>query len=191
MARMCYNTMLPYKNARNASKLYDESASDTKNITLVQSYRFFENHTAGVEVMFKSITKVYFSIPPSGKFLNREIRAKFENSVDRSSTKVKLEYLLKEAPNIIEEIKHEYWLSNLYKRYTIVNIIMSRAPLWRDFAGTLFSYNNHGNDRLEGPSLFFKAKGWNDFGLGLDATMDLIIFLAAFQCLFSAITYSK
>ena len=134
------------------------------------------------------ITRVYFPRPPNSVHLSIEIKSKFENNVDRTSTKTKLEYFLDQAPYILEELKYEHKLQKLFERNMLVNLSMKNVPLWRDMVYyitialnliILFSYSEYGTDRLDEPSLFYKESGDNDAGLSSGATIIVIYLLGA------------
>ena len=51
--------------------------------------------------------RVYFPLPPEADHLNEDMKEKFLDRVDRSSTKTKLGHLVNNVNNLIQEMEHE------------------------------------------------------------------------------------
>jgi hypothetical protein len=156
---------------------------------------FFENHTGHVEIVLRNGTliRAYYPLPPSYFSLTPHIQRKFIHKADRTTFRTKLQYLMKETPRYMEEIKHQHRLNKLYKTSKVLNFIAKRNQLWKDLAFIncliinfliIASYSVYKTHRIKDPSLFYHASG-DHSGLSVDDTEDLIYVLGAFQCVFA------
>lgn len=82
---------------------------------------------------------IYFPKLPFCKMLQREYKEEFHENVQRTSTKTKLTYLMKQSPFLITVMKHEERLRLIFKRNLILSILGSHGKLWEQlgFISTL------------------------------------------------------
>ncbi|CAG9321846.1 unnamed protein product [Blepharisma stoltei] len=158
----------------------DKSVEIDKETLLEDAYDFFDTHTGNVEVVFNGkIRKVYFSFPPDFSGLSNEIKETFSRDADRTSDQTKLRYLAIKAPEIAEQMSHEYKIQKFFTKYPLVNSLASNVWLWRYFAFILtillnffiiVSYSYYGTHNLFHPSLFYDTDG----SLNSEKTLRLI-----------------
>ena len=147
-------------------------------------YSFFESFTGNVEVMFNnSICKVYFPLPHFYPGLTIEAKDRFNNVVDRSSAKAKLNFLQQSIPEMMVVMEHEDRLQRFFSRHFLFAALTARPDFWGEFALLLtvliniiilLSFSTYNTDRLSEYSLFYKASGNSDRGLSTAETHWLI-----------------
>jgi hypothetical protein len=80
----------------------------SKSKTHRKALEFLENRVNQIEIMDenKELQTVYYIIDPRSQYLNKYTKETFENTVVRTTTITKLEGLIAEIPDFLEEINH-------------------------------------------------------------------------------------
>lgn len=96
------------------------------------SNRFFETHTGRIEIALEDsrIIYIYFTLQPLSLYLTPEIEFDFHESVDRTSSQSKLQYLQIKSSEMLIEIKNEERLEIFFKKYPLVSFFTSNVRLW-------------------------------------------------------------
>jgi len=69
---------------------------------------------------------------PEAHLLDEEMKDKFHKLANRTSQKMKLEYLIKSAPEIIEELSHELELRAIINSSRIIALVANHVALWKE-----------------------------------------------------------
>lgn len=164
---------------------------DRKKI-LDEAYNFFQVNSGNVEVIFvdKKLFKVYFWLPPECHYLTKENKDKFHNSVERSSDKAKVQYLLHKSSDMIEEMQHEFRLNKFFSKYKMISFFTSRVTVWKEiaFTSTLILnffiissfYEDSSGNRLK-PVLFYEKYSNSDYS----KTQAALRIIGIIQCVCS------
>lgn len=101
---------------------------------LTEAYDFFNKNTGNVEIVFQDdqLVKQYFPLRPEAHLLDEEMKDKFHKLANRTSQKMKLEYLIKSAPEIIEELSHELELRAIINSSRIIALVANHVALWKE-----------------------------------------------------------
>jgi len=138
-----------------------------------EGMKFFAENSAHIEVLRnRKPEKVYFHLYPYSRFLPKEIKNNFNDTVDRSNVQSKVTGLVQNADEIIRIMKHEEKLNSFFNKNKIFGLFASYINLWEDLAFTvslavnfiiLSSYSVYfGNEedpkerRLNNPRFFLK-----------------------------------
>lgn len=161
---------------------------------LEEAYSFFQQNSGNVEIIFsdKKLFKVYFWIPPECHHLTPDSKDLFHNTVDRSSDKAKIQFLIQKAPEMIEEMQHEFRLSKFYNKYKLVSFLTSHVTVWKEvaFFATLIQnffiiasyYENESGDRLS-PWMFYE----NSAQMTVTGTNNALRIIGILQCVCSVL----
>jgi hypothetical protein len=182
-------------------KPHEEEVIDYETNLFKEACQFFQSHTGNIEVIFTDnvISKVYFPLPPEASAITPDIKEQFEDEVDRSSYKNKLQSLINSAPNVIEKIQHENNLNKFFNRYKYLRFIAVHHKLLKDLAFAnclvinfliLASYSGYKTNRLHEPSLFYHESNEDSGGLNVYNTSLLISVLGAMECIFAILIVS-
>ena len=114
-----------------AKKVKAAITEEDRKKLLDEAYEFFQRNSGNIEVVFsdKNLFKVYFWIPPECHHLTPESGESFHDSVDRSSDKAKIQFLIQQADEMIEEMRHEFRLSKFYNKYRLVSFFTSNVTV--------------------------------------------------------------
>ena len=132
----------------------------TRDEILLSACSFFRMHTCNIEVVFKGkILKTYFWLPPVCSHLTTQAKQDFHSKVDRSSEKTKIEYLVKNTTEILEDMTYEKTLSKVYGYKLMANqvafckfFVFVLTVFLNLFMMGSYSVFNADNDRLWSPS---------------------------------------
>lgn len=164
---------------------------DRKKI-LDEAYNFFQVNSGNVEVIFvdDKLFKVYFWLPPECHHLTQENKDKFHNSVERSSDKAKVQFLIQKSFEMIEEMEHEFRLTKFFNKYKILSFFTSRVTVWKEIAFTTTLilnffiiasyYENSSGNRLI-PILFYETYD----GADIENTQASLRIIGIIQCVCS------
>lgn len=166
--------------------IYCGPSYETNNKALIaDAFGFFNKHTGNIEVVFAGgIFRVYFYYPPEFKGLSKAIKENFHRKAVRESDQAKLKYLLDSVPEIMEIIKHEFFLMNLIKKNKIAHFIASNIENFRISAFILTILLNltiltsYKFDRVERSAFTYAP---DDDGIGVNATKIWMNFLGFLQ----------
>lgn len=164
-----------------------ENQDDIDKLTLEKTYEFLQSHTGNIEIVFNGqLCKVYFPLPYFAKCLTKDMIEAFHSRVDRASDKTKLQGLMQRAPELNEEMKHEYRLQAFIKTSCVMTLIAKNLSTWKDlsFALTLLlnflilaSFSSYGTHRIDEASLFYYESRGSGPGLSVSGTKGLFITL--------------
>ena len=167
-----------------------------KSAVLEKTYEFLCDHTGNIEILFnEQLCKVYFPLPYFAKCLTSDMIERFHSGVDRVSDKSKLEGLMLKAPELNEEMKHEYRLQTFIRTYWVMTLIARNLATWKDLAFVLTlvlnflilaSYSSYNTDRVSEASLFFFESRNSGAGLSTSGTQGLFITLGIIHGVISA-----
>ena len=123
--------------------------------------KFFADHSSQIEVLKDDILLTqYFPILPYCKFSSEEPKDRFFQNVNRTNSKTKWEYLIRESPYLIIDLKVNYWLTK--QRNKFVQLFQKNIDLWKDLliyfsillnGIILASYNSENGSRIYDPRL--------------------------------------
>lgn len=143
-----------------------QKLTSNKRVLLEKAYSFFKKHTGNIEIVYDKckLYKIYFILPPEFQGLNQSIKNKFHLEVDRTSNHTKLQFLIDESKDIIDQIKHEQRLHRLFSKYNMFSIVTFNVILWQDVTFVLtvlinflmvYSYSDYNNQDPDKPKLFY------------------------------------
>mmetsp|Transcript_20239 Transcript_20239/g.17444 ORF Transcript_20239/g.17444 Transcript_20239/m.17444 type:complete len:276 (+) Transcript_20239:842-1669(+) len=135
-----------------------------KKMIIREAITFFRTNMAHIEIVREDqVQKIYFPVLPFCKYLSKNLRSEFNESVVRTSTKTKLADLMDASQMLIKNMKHEEKLSILFNKYKVVGLFANHVRLW-EFASfyigiflniiIISSYSDDNPDRLLEPRLF-------------------------------------
>ncbi|CAD8131502.1 unnamed protein product [Paramecium pentaurelia] len=107
---------------------------EEKKKRLKKAFMFFRARTAHIEVVRDDqIELVFFPLLPFSK-LNKDEKQSFQQTVDRSSAKSKVQDLMEKSPELIQIMRHEEEMNRFYKQYKIIGFFANYIQLWKDLA---------------------------------------------------------
>lgn len=156
------------KDDQEAKKQLAIKKAEIKNKRLKKAFAFFYENTAHVDVIReyeseKKIEMAYFILLPFVKFLPKEKKSEFHQSVDRTNVKTKVQGLVEHFEQLIDVCKHEERLSIFFSKNQFVAIFANYVKLWKDIAFILsivlnifilMSYSSVFGSRINEPRLF-------------------------------------
>ena len=94
---------------------------------------FFKKNTAHIEVLRdSSVIKIYFPLLPSCKCLPKSAKQKFNEIVNRTSTKSKLRDLNNWSKDLIKIMKHEFKIKHFFKANIFLSFFAIHDRLWKE-----------------------------------------------------------
>ncbi|KAM3129288.1 hypothetical protein pb186bvf_018575 [Paramecium bursaria] len=110
-----------------------QKANDKKRI-VKKAFLFFRSKTAHVELIRDDqIELVFFPVLPYCR-LQKEEKIDFQNNVDRSSVKAKVQDLMDRSSEFIEKMIHEENMRLIYQKYKLIGFFANYVQLWKDLA---------------------------------------------------------
>ncbi|CAK81479.1 unnamed protein product (macronuclear) [Paramecium tetraurelia] len=107
---------------------------EEKKKRLKKAFMFFRARTAHIEVVRDDqIELVFFPLLPFSK-LNKDEKQSFQQTVDRSSAKSKVQDLMEKSPELIQIMRHEEEMNRFYKQYKLIGFFANYIQLWKDLA---------------------------------------------------------
>jgi hypothetical protein len=130
------------------------------------------------------LEKIRFILPAYYTNLNDDVKDDFEDEVDRTSVKTKLNMLQTKSKFLIRIAKYDKKLNEFVTRYPLLELVSRHDLLWRDFAfyctltmnvTMLLSYNmlrtevecDPENEDLEPPCYEYSKKGDRPMLMGI------------------------
>ncbi|CAD8210359.1 unnamed protein product [Paramecium octaurelia] len=100
-----------------------------------ETIQFFAYNSAHVEVVRNNqIERIQFYKPPYCKYLPKERKKEFHETVNRDSTNSKISDLIEQTDSIIEVCKHEEKLAVFFSKNKFIAIFANYVILWKDLA---------------------------------------------------------
>lgn len=142
---------------------------------------FFKSNTAQIDIVREEVLeRLYFPLMPSCKSLSDKEKKKFQETVDRSSIKTKLNHLMKASDRIISIMEHEYNLRIFFERYKVFGYIDRWQKVWEASVFMLACILNL--------MIIFEYRiELDEVGFGLPALKDISFFVVALMVLFLGI----
>ena len=116
--------------------LYVESIKTNNidhNITFEESYQYFFIYTPKLEVVFcNQLISYYVKLSPMCHYISSEIKDSFEENVDRTSTKSKLNYLFAKVLYYLEALEYAKKRKDFYKKIPLLQIFFDQYYFWKD-----------------------------------------------------------
>ena len=130
-----------------------------------EAISFFRSNMGHIEIVRSgNLEKIYFPILPYCKYLSKDLKAEFQDTVNRTSTKTKVADLIQRSDELIKNMKHEEKMAHFLNHYKIFGLITNHVKLWEYSAFIigvalniiiLASYSNDLPGGKNEPYLFF------------------------------------
>ena len=124
-------------------------------------FKYFEYHSSQTEILKDGVLLTqFFPLLPYWSFSSDEPKELFMLNVNRTNSKTKCEYLMRECPYMIIDLKVNYWLTSEQNR--LGQIFQKHIDLWKNMllymcfllnGIILASYNVLNGDRIKDPQL--------------------------------------
>ena len=167
---------------------------------------FFKNRSCEIEIVRDGgLERVHFPKLPLCFMLSDEMKESFNNKVDRSSHKEKLQYLNDQSAKLIEEMIHEENLRIVAIRYRLLGVFAKYTWLWESlsfylalainsiiiasYSGVAFAYDSTQTAKQNEYNLQYARLYEPRFfhNLEYDTASSLIIILGTIQCILISI----
>ena len=94
-------------------------------------FRYFEYHSSQIEILKDGVLLTqYFPLLPYCTFSSDEPKEIFMQNVNRTNSKTKCEYLIRESNYMIIDLKVNYWLTSEQSR--LGQVFQKHIDLWKD-----------------------------------------------------------
>ncbi|KRX08878.1 MIR motif [Pseudocohnilembus persalinus] len=108
---------------------------EEKNKMYIDSFNFFAKNTAQIEVnRNEKIELVFFTKLPFSHFISQEQKRNFQDNVNRSTNKTKVEDLLAVSEDYIKQMKHQENLNHFFSHNPLLALLANYDKLWKDLA---------------------------------------------------------
>ena len=102
---------------------------------LREGLKFFAENSSHIEVLRnKKPEKVYFHLRPFCHHLTKEVKANFNDEVDRSNVQSKVTGLVQSSEEVIRVMQHEEQLISFFNKNKIIGLFANHINLWENLA---------------------------------------------------------
>ena len=162
------------------------------------AYKFFFDYTPSIEVIFNEhLIKYYLKLSPICKCLTEEMKEEFYSTIDRSSSKTKIESLFKNVEYYHYQLVHAKRRLDLFRKMPLLDLLFNHYRFYRDIfmiIGALlniliFSSFFRTNDD-DGPVYKYTEDFNYDYGFlykrkFISATRNIFFYTTIIQCVIS------
>ena len=98
-----------------------------------KSYNFFFEYTPNIEIIHNDqIIRYYIKLSPICKCLTKEMKDMFHSDVDRSSAKLKLEFLFNSVDYYHYQLKFSKDRLDVFRKFPLLDLFFNRYEFFRD-----------------------------------------------------------
>jgi hypothetical protein len=105
-------------------RMYHPDHAQNDNITFKKAFKFYTQHSASIEIMRDDrLEKIRFILPAYYTNLNDDVKDDFEDEVDRTSVKTKLNMLQTKSKFLIRIAKYDKKLNEFVDRWPLLELV--------------------------------------------------------------------